>query len=104
MKKKSATFNIAVVAHKERIEGCFKLFPDLRVDTITNTGSLNGTLDQSYILKFFQVLRNGRLGQSEFLNQVPANAGIDFDKALNDGDSCRMSKGFHHGGQPVLFF
>jgi hypothetical protein len=35
--------------------------------------------------------------------EVTADAGIGFDKVLDDADAGRVGKGFHHAGQLVLF-
>ena len=79
-------------------------FPGGGVDTIANTRPVNGSLDQSRLFEFAEMLGNGRLSQSDFLYQFPANTGIDRNQVLQDRNPGGMSQGFGQLGQFVLLF
>jgi hypothetical protein len=74
----------------------------LRINTVANGIAFDISLDQSCILKLLQVLRNSGLGEREFLNNVSADTGAYFQQIFNDGNPCRMPKGLHQTGYPVL--
>lgn len=99
--KKSATI-LFVVGDKEVLEGGLKLIPDFGIDAIAYAGSLDGALYQPGVLQFLEVLRNGGLGETEFIHQVATDTGIGPDQVLNDGNTCRVGQGLHHLRKLIL--
>ena len=49
------------------------------------------------------MLRDRRLGQAQFFDQLAVHTGIGPDQVLDDGDPGRMGQGLHHTRELVLF-
>jgi hypothetical protein len=104
VKKKSAGTVIAsFIGCEKGAEFFMVLRPGLGFDTVTYAGAFDGSLDETGVFEFFQVLGDGGLGQAEFFHKVAVDAGIAPDQVLDDGDPGGMGEGLHHAGQLVLF-
>ncbi len=71
-----------------------KFFKGLPVNAVATPGSIDRSRDQSCRFQFFQVLRNGRLGQWEHFDDFAANAFISLGQHFQDSDPGGMAHGF----------
>lgn len=93
---------IADIAGEELLEQGLGGPPFGPIDAVIDAGALNGALDQAHRLEFFEVLGDGGLGQLHFLDNVAADAGVDLQQVLEDGDAGGVPQGLGQGGQLIL--
>lgn len=72
------------------------------VQAIANRISFKIAFDESGIFKFFQVLRNGRLGEWQLIYDIATNTTVYFYKVFYNGNTRRMAYGFCQSSHFVL--
>jgi hypothetical protein len=64
------------------------------MNAVADARSVNVALDQATLLERLQVLGNGRLGEGQFIHNIPANTGTALGQVAQNGYPGRMSQPF----------
>lgn len=81
-----------------------KGIPSVLVDTVAKIFAFKGPFDESKFFDFIQVLRNGGLGQTDFVYQIIADAPLLPADVFQDGHTCWVGQYFCYGSDLIVFF
>ena len=70
------------------------------MDAVADPGSVDVSLDEAGRFQHFEVLRNGGLGQGQFVDEGTAYTGIFPDQDAQNGDACGVSQGLGPFSEP----
>src|SRR5258706_1551093 len=89
--------------YKERSKLRVEFFKSLPVDAITTSGAVDGSVDQSCVFQFFQMLAYRALGERQSFNDLTTDTFILFRQYIQYGDTGRVADRFGKGGQGLFF-
>ena len=73
-----------------------------RLDAVTDARAIDVTADEPGVLENLEVLRDGALGQRQFVHDVAADTGVPANQDPKDLDASRMPEGLGESCQLIV--